>query len=73
MLYRFHDRSEDDAAPPWSTSSVERELQFLSSHTVHHYALIAVILRLNGVQPEEGFGVAPSTQRYWKESRACAP
>ena len=73
LAVKMDARDEDDAAPPWSTSSVERELQFLSSHTVHHYALIAVILRLNGVQPEEGFGVAPSTQRYWKESRACAP
>jgi len=57
---------------PWSESSLERELQFLLSHTVHHYALIAVILRLNGIEPSESFGVAPSTLRYWQESGACA-
>lgn len=57
---------------PWSASSVERELQFVMSHTVHHFALIAVILRLNGREPVEGFGVAPSTLRYWKENPACA-
>ncbi len=57
---------------PWSRSSLERELQFQLSHAVHHFALIAVILRLNGLEPEEGFGVAPSTLRYWKESRMCA-
>ncbi|MEO0973858.1 MAG: DinB family protein, partial [Pseudomonadota bacterium] len=34
-------REEDLAA----TSSVGRELQFLVSHTVHHYALVAFILR----------------------------
>lgn len=73
LAVKMDARDEGDAAPPWSSSSVERELQFLSSHTVHHYALIAVILRLNGVEPDETFGVAPSTQRYWKESRACAP
>ena len=56
----------------WATSSVERELQFLRSHTVHHFALIAVILRLNGYEPGEEFGVAPSTLRYWKENGVCA-
>ncbi len=62
----------ETCAAPWSTSSVERELQFVMSHTVHHFALIAVILRLNGHEPTEGFGVAPSTLRYWEENPACA-
>ena len=57
----------------WGTSSVERELQFLRSHTVHHFALIAVILRLSGVEPDEQFGVAPSTLRYREENSICAP
>lgn len=47
-----------------SISSIQRELQFLVSHTVHHYALIAIILRIQGVEPAEEFGVAPSTLRY---------
>ena len=63
------DAAKEDA---WSTSSVERELQFLRSHTVHHFALIAVILRLNGLEPGEEFGVAPSTLRHRKESSVCA-
>jgi uncharacterized damage-inducible protein DinB len=63
---------EDEANAPWSSSSVERELHFLMSHTVHHFALIAVILRANGVVPPDDFGVAPSTLRYWEEKRACA-
>ena len=52
-------------SPLWAASSTERELQFLISHTVHHYALIAMILRLQGVEPGEEFGVAPSTLQYW--------
>jgi uncharacterized damage-inducible protein DinB len=56
----------------WSASSLGRELQFLRSHTVHHFALIAVILRLNGIEPGDEFGVAPSTLRYWKENGVCA-
>lgn len=56
----------------WAYSSVERELQVLASHTVHHYALIAVILRSTGHDPGREFGVAPSTLRYWEETGACA-
>jgi len=45
----------------WCQSSVGRELQHLINHTVHHYAFVAVILRLQGVAVEDDFGVAPST------------
>jgi uncharacterized damage-inducible protein DinB len=48
----------------WSDSSVGRELRFLSSHTIHHCALIAILLRLSGHPMPESFGVAPSTLRY---------
>ncbi len=51
----------------WSRSSVRRELQFLRSHTVHHYALISVVLKLLGRPPGEDFGVAPSTLAYRRE------
>ena len=47
-----------------SASSLERELAFLSSHTVHHYAIIALLLRVQGVKTPADFGVAPSTLRY---------
>lgn len=50
----------------WSHSSVNRELQFLLSHTVHHYALMAMLLRLQGFEPAADFGVAPSTLKYWQ-------
>jgi uncharacterized damage-inducible protein DinB len=43
---------------------VGRELQFLASHTLHHYALIAALLRLQGVEPGEEFGVAPGTLEH---------
>lgn len=50
----------------WSPSSIKRELQYLLSHTVHHYALIALILRIQGFQTPKEFGVAPSTLKYQK-------
>ena len=56
----------------WSCSSVMRELQSLISHTVHHYALIALMLQLNGVEPPEEFCVAPSTLKRWRETAQCA-
>lgn len=44
-----------------TASSICRELQFLQEHTVHHYALIATMLRFYGVDTLQNFGVAPST------------
>ena len=49
---------------PWSISTVRRELQFLVSHTVHHYALIALILKTVDVSVPEEFGIAPSTLKH---------
>jgi hypothetical protein len=45
-------------------SSIGRELMMLSSHTVHHFALIAMMLRQRGCPVEADFGVAPSTLRH---------
>ena len=53
-----------------SKSSLAREMQFLVSHTVHHYALIAIISRISGVEPDESFGVAPSTLKY-RQTISC--
>ena len=59
---RTHER------PCWSRSSFARELQSLLSHTVHHYAFIAIALRLQGIEPASEFGVAPSTLEYWRQT-----
>jgi len=64
--------SHDDAAN-WSRSTLKRELQYLVSHTIHHYAIIAILLRAQGWEPSEEFGVAPSTLNYRKSLPACAP
>ena len=50
--------------PAVGCSSVGRELQFLASHTVHHFAVVAAMLRSLGVQPDRDLGVAPSTLAY---------
>ncbi len=56
-------------SPHWAVTSLERELQFLLSHTVHHYALVALMLRAQGVEPGKEFGVAPSTLEYWRQKQ----
>lgn len=45
-------------------SSVSRELLYLQAHTIHHFALIATILKLQGVDLHPDFGVAPSTLKH---------
>lgn len=62
--------------PSWAVSSVGRELLSLLSHTVHHYALIAILLRLNGRETPPDFGIAPSTLRHraaQASTESCAP
>lgn len=55
-----------------TASTVLRELEFLLSHTIHHYALIATLARLQGLEPDPTFGVAPSTLKFQQEQTACA-
>lgn len=57
----------------WSHSTVRRELQFLLSHTVHHFALIAVLLERFEIAVPDDFGIAPSTLKYWQAQAPCAP
>ncbi len=64
---------EDLPGDGWVDSTVEREILYVLSHTIHHYALIAMILRHLGQEPVDGFGVAPSTLRHWREVGRCAP
>lgn len=56
----------------WSRSTLLRELQGLVSHTVHHYALIGILLKAKGFEPGPEFGVAPSTLEYERRSTATS-
>lgn len=46
------------------TSSLARELDFVHQHTVHHFAVIALILAQNAVAVPPDFGMSPSTLRF---------
>lgn len=54
----------------WQPSTLGRELQFLVSHTVHHFAMIGGICREFNIEPEQDFGVAPSTIRHHANASA---
>jgi hypothetical protein len=64
LWVRMEDTPAELAGDAFLTSSVTRELQVLKSQTIHHFALIAVALRVQGLTADEGFGVAPSTLRH---------
>jgi len=67
---RIRSKNDDGGHRPmefaYSHSSIGRELQFLASHTVHHFAMIAFILVQQGYTPHQDFGVAPSTLIHWQ-------
>ncbi|WP_040506406.1 DinB family protein [Leptospira wolbachii] len=46
---------------PIVTSNLTRELMFLVSHTVHHYAIISILVKLDGGVVPNGFGFSPAT------------
>jgi len=50
-----------DAVTGWST--LARELAFVVSHTIHHQAIIGLLLALHGRTVPERFGHSPSTPR----------
>ncbi len=63
----------DNESIRWAESSALRELEFLLSHTIHHYALLSVMVQLSGIELDPEFGVAPSTLRFRRAQTPCAP
>jgi hypothetical protein len=59
-------------AAPLIASTVGRELMYAVAHTIHHYALIAVICSMLEIAVPAGFGVAPSTLQYHAEQPKAA-
>jgi hypothetical protein len=69
---RMEDAQGSGVPDTFMESSLSRELQVLSSHTVHHFAPIAMTLRAHGMEMEPAFGMAPSTLRYLASKTAEA-
>ncbi len=62
--------NQEDA---WADSTLRRELQFLLSHTIHHWALVSVCATAQGIPTPSDFGVAPSTLRYRAAEKTAKP
>lgn len=57
-------RCEISYAPgtsPVTGSTLGRELAYAIAHAIHHFAIIAILGRLQGIELPEEFGMAPST------------
>jgi uncharacterized damage-inducible protein DinB len=62
-----------DAQNTTAQTSTERELMFVLSHTVHHFAIIGIYLRVLGISAPADFGVAPSTLRFKAQQASALP
>ncbi len=62
LLASYEYGIEDEQTSIVAATSLNRELLFLQSHTVHHYAIIGAMTRAFGNQPDEDFGVAIATR-----------
>jgi hypothetical protein len=54
-----------------TTSTVAREIVFVTSHMVHHNAIMGSLLAAQGIQIGARFGVAPATPLP-REQLVCA-
>ena len=54
------------------TSSLGRELVFVLQHTIHHQAIVALLLAARGIAIPPRFGYAPSTVQRHAQRLACA-
>lgn len=59
---------QDQQASGPVASTLFRELLFLQSHAMHHYAIIGAMTRRLGAQPAEDFGVAIATREHQKNT-----
>ncbi len=54
--------------PPVTGSTLGRELAYAIAHAIHHFAIIAILGRLQGIQLPEEFGMAPSTLAHLRQN-----
>ncbi len=72
LLVRM-DEAQSSEDRGWVRSSLGRELRFLSTHTIHHFAMIARELAEAGIEVDPNFGVAPATQQFRRRAPRGGP
>ncbi len=53
-------------------STFDRELMYLTYHTIHHAAFAALLLRQHGLAPDVSVGYAPATATFMRQNDAYA-
>ena len=54
-------------------TTLTRELLFIHSHTIHHQAIMSVLLKLEGLEVPEDLGVAPATLQFRSRQPSTQP
>ncbi len=62
-----------DALESVSDSTLRRELLFLTSHTIHHLAIVGMLAEVQGVILPRELGVAYSTTTHEHQQRIISP
>ncbi|WP_434986561.1 hypothetical protein [Vreelandella zhaodongensis] len=53
-------------------TNLGRELAFLTSHSIHHMALLGLLCEQLEITLPSDFGIHPSTLRFWKNQRTAS-
>ena len=51
-------------------STFGRELVFVSSHAVHHFFTLKLITKVQGIEMDSDFGIAPATVSFQRDQIA---
>lgn len=55
------------------STTLGRELIFASSHAIHHFSIISIIMKMQNFEMKDDFGIAPATASYLRSETLCAP
>jgi len=53
-------------------SCLGRELIFASAHAIHHFSMMSIAMKMQNLQADTSFGMAPATQTHLRSVK-CAP
>lgn len=60
--------SGNSAEQVCTETTLVRELIFIHSHTIHHQAIVSVLLKAESIEVSDDFGVAPATLKFRQQA-----
>ena len=58
-----------DTASVTMPTTLARELIFTSSHAVHHFAIVNIVAKMQGVKTSKALGIAPATASFIRDEQ----